>query len=392
MRKDTVLAHSGRSSERPGPVNVPVYRASTVVFESVEATERATQSRFEGLYYGRYGTPTTFALEETVAQLEGGYRAIAVSSGLAAITATIQAFAKSGDHILVPDSVYGPVRHLCDSVLDGLGITTAYYDPLAGARIEAQLRPNTRLLYLESPGSLTFEVQDVPAMLAVARKRAIPTAIDNTWATPYYYSAVAAGVDVSLHSGTKYIGGHSDLLLGMIVTNEAVYEKVRATVVALGFSCSADEAYLALRGLRTLGVRLERHYASGLAVAKWLERRPEVARILHPAFASCPGHELWKRDFSGASGLFSFVLRPGFTRDSIRAMIDGLEFFSIGYSWGGFESLALLAHPEKVRTATPWTEPGAVIRLHIGLEDPHDLIADLERGFSRLVTGPSRTR
>lgn len=385
MRKDTVLAHSGRSNERPGPINVPVYRASTVVFESVEATEHATQSRFEGLYYGRFGTPTTFALEETVATLEGGYRAIAVSSGLAAITATIQAFAKSGDHILVPDSVYGPVRHLCDTVLDGLGIATTYYDPMLGAQIDALVRPNTRLLYLESPGSLTFEVQDVPAILAVARAHEIPTAIDNTWATPYYYSALAAGVDVSLHSGTKYIGGHSDLLLGMIVTNEAVYQKVRSTVVALGFSASADEAYLALRGLRTLGVRLERHHASGLAVARWLEKRPEVARVLHPALASCPGHDVWKRDFSGASGLFSFVLEPGFTLDSIRAMIDGLDLFSIGYSWGGYESLALLAHVDRVRTATPWTERGAVIRLHVGLEDPQDLIADLESGFGRLT-------
>ncbi|HXF33579.1 MAG TPA: PLP-dependent aspartate aminotransferase family protein, partial [Candidatus Acidoferrales bacterium] len=221
MRKDTVLAHSGRSSERPGPINVPVYRASTVAFESVEATERATASRFEGMYYGRFGTPTTFALEETVAKLEGGYRGIAVSSGLAAIAATIQAFAKTGDHILVPDSVYGPVRHLCDGVLAGLGIETTYYAPLVAGKIEALVRPRTRLMYFESPGSLTFEVQDVPAMLAVARKHAIPTAIDNTWATPYYYSAVAAGVDVSVHSATKYIGGHSDLLLGMIVTNES---------------------------------------------------------------------------------------------------------------------------------------------------------------------------
>jgi cysteine-S-conjugate beta-lyase len=385
MRKDTVLAHSGRSGERPGPINVPVYRASTVAFESVEATERATRDRFEGLYYGRFGTPTTFAVEETVATLEGAYRAIAVSSGLAAITATIQAFAKSGDHIVVPDSVYGPVRHLCDAMLSGLGIETTYYDPLAGAGIESTLRPNTRLIYLESPGSLTFEVQDVPAILAVARKRGIPTAIDNTWATPYFYSAVQAGVDVSLHSATKYIGGHSDLMLGMIATSEAVYAKVRSAVVALGFSASADEAWLAMRGLRTLAVRLERHQSSGLAVAHRLQGRPEVARVLHPALESFPGHAIWKRDFSGASGLFAFVLRPGFTSESISAMIDGLELFSIGYSWGGYESLALLAHVERVRTATQWTEKGAVIRLHIGLEDPHDLIADLEAGLARLA-------
>jgi cysteine-S-conjugate beta-lyase len=387
MRKDTVLAHSGRSSERPGPINVPVYRASTVAFDSVEATERATASRFEGMYYGRFGTPTTFALEETVAKLEGGYRGIAVSSGLAAIAATIQAFAKTGDHILVPDSVYGPVRHLCDGVLAGLGIETTYYDPLVAGKIEALVRPRTRLMYFESPGSLTFEVQDVPAMLAVARKHAIPTAIDNTWATPYYYSAVAAGVDVSVHSATKYIGGHSDLLLGMIVTNESCYDAVRSTVVALGFSAAADEAWLALRGLRTLAVRLERHNASGLAVAEWLAKRPEVTRVLHPALAACPGHELWKRDFSGASGLFSLVLGPRFTPESVRAMIDGLELFSIGYSWGGYESLALLAHVEQGRTATQWIEKGAVIRLHVGLEDPRDLIADLEAGLQRLEQG-----
>jgi cysteine-S-conjugate beta-lyase len=387
MRKDTVLAHSGRSSERPGPINVPVYRASTVAFDSVEATERATASRFEGMYYGRFGTPTTFALEETVAKLEGGYRGIAVSSGLAAIAATIQAFAKTGDHILVPDSVYGPVRHLCDGVLAGLGIETTYYDPLVAGKIEALVRPRTRLMYFESPGSLTFEVQDVPAMLAVARKHAIPTAIDNTWATPYYYSAVAAGVDVSVHSATKYIGGHSDLLLGMIVTNESCYDAVRSTVVALGFSAAADEAWLALRGLRTLAVRLERHNASGLAVAEWLAKRPEVTRVLHPALAACPGHELWKRDFSGASGLFSVVLGPRFTPESVRAMIDGLELFSIGYSWGGYESLALLAHVEQGRTATQWIEKGAVIRLHVGLEDPRDLIADLEAGLQRLEQG-----
>jgi cystathionine beta-lyase len=387
MRKDTVLAHSGRSHERPGPINVPVYRASTVAFESVEATERATQTRYDGLYYGRFGTPTTFALEETVAQLEGGYRGIAVSSGLAAIAATIQAFAKSGDHILVPDSAYGPVRHLCDTVLSGLGIETTYYDPMLGAAIEPLVRANTRLVYLESPGSLTFEVQDIPAILAVARKRGIPTAIDNTWATPYYYSAVAAGIDVSLHSGTKYIGGHSDLLLGVIVTSKAVYEKVRSTVVALGFSVGADDAYLGLRGLRTLAVRLERHNASGIAVATWLEAQPQVARVLHPAFPSCPGHEFWRRDFSGASGLFSFVLQPGLSNESVRACIDGLELFSIGYSWGGYESLALLAHVANVRTATRWTEPGAVVRLHVGLEDPGDLIADLAAGLARLRAG-----
>lgn len=389
MRKDTVLAHSGRASERPGPINVPVYRASTVAFESVEATEAATRSRYDGLYYGRFGTPTTFALEETIAELEGGYRAITVNSGLAAIAATIQAFAKQGDHIVVPDSVYGPVRHLCDTVLHDMGIETTYYDPLLGAEIETILRPNTKLVYLESPGSLTFEVQDVPAILAAARRRGIATAIDNTWATPYYYSAVAAGVDVSVHSATKYIGGHSDLLLGIIVTNEACYTKVRSTVVALGFSSAADEAWLALRGLRTLAVRLERHNASGFAVGRWLTQRPEVARVLHPGFESCPGHDVWKRDFSGASGLFSFVLKPGYTPESIAAMIDGLELFSIGYSWGGYESLALLAHVDRVRSATKWTEPGAVIRLHVGLEDPQDLIADLESGIGRLQASRS---
>lgn len=385
MKKDTLLAHGGRSKERPGPINVPVYRASTVAFESVEGTERATASRYEGLYYGRFGTPTTFALEETVAELEGGYRAIAVNSGLAAISATIAAFAKSGDHILVPDSVYGPVRHLCDTSLAGLGIETTYYDPLAGAAIAELFRPQTRLVYMESPGSLTFEVQDVPAIAAAARGRGIVTAIDNTWASPYYFTPFAHGVDVSVHSGTKYIGGHSDLVIGLIVTNEAVYKQTRDAVVTLGFSAGADDAYLALRGLRTLAVRLERHQSSGIAVAQWLDRRPEVARVLHPAFASNPGHALWERDFTGASGLFSFVLAPGFEKKSVRAFVDGLELFSIGYSWGGYESLALLAHPQSIRSATPWMEKGELIRLHVGLEDPHDLIADLEAAFARLV-------
>lgn len=356
-----------------------------MAFESVEGTERATASRYEGLYYGRFGTPTTFALEETVAELEGGYRAIAVNSGLAAISATIAAFAKSGDHILVPDSVYGPVRHLCDTSLAGLGIETTYYDPLAGAAIAELFRPQTRLVYMESPGSLTFEVQDVPAIAAAARGRGIVTAIDNTWASPYYFTPFAHGVDVSVHSGTKYIGGHSDLVIGLIVTNEAVYKQTRDAVVTLGFSAGADDAYLALRGLRTLAVRLERHQSSGIAVAQWLDRRPEVARVLHPAFASNPGHALWERDFTGASGLFSFVLAPGFEKKSVRAFVDGLELFSIGYSWGGYESLALLAHPQSIRSATPWMEKGELIRLHVGLEDPHDLIADLEAAFARLV-------
>ena len=387
MRKDTLLAHSSRRQHARGPVNPPLQRASTICFENFAEFERAPRARHQigELYYGTYGTQTTFAFEGAIGALEGAHGAIAVSSGLAAIVATLQAFVRAGEHLLVPDSVYGPVRIACEGILREHGIETTYYDPLAGAQIAALVRPGTRLIYLESPGSLTFEVQDVPAIVAIARERGIPTAIDNTWATGYYFNALAHGVDVSLHAATKYVGGHSDLVLGAIVCNEAHYARLKRAVTALGYSASPDDCWLALRGLRTLGVRLKAHGAGALAVASYLAARPEVERVLYPALPGAPGHDLWRRDFTGATGLFSFALKPSIPESSAIAMIDRLEYFSIGASWGGYESLALLVRPKTTRSSGRWEYQGPVVRLHVGLEDPADLIADLDRALSSMT-------
>lgn len=386
MRKDTLLAHASRERGARGPVNPPVQRASTICFDNFADFERAQRARHEigELYYGTYGTETTFAFEAAVGALEEGYAAIAVSSGLAAIVATLQTFVRAGEHLLVPDSVYGPVRIACDGVLREHGIETTYYDPLAGAQIAASIRPNTRLVYLESPGSLTFEVQDVPAIVAVAREHGIPTAIDNTWATGYYFNALAHGVDVSLHAATKYLGGHSDLVLGAIVCTEPYHARLKRTVAALGYSASPDDCWLALRGLRTLGVRLKTHGANALALAQHLATRPGVERVLYPALPGAPGHDLWRRDFTGATGLFSFALAPSIPENVAIAMIDRLEYFSIGASWGGYESLALLVRPKSTRSSGRWEYAGPVVRVHVGLEDPADLIADLERSLSAM--------
>jgi cystathionine beta-lyase len=386
VRKDTLLAHVARERKGRGPVNPSVQRASTILFDSIADYDAAQHARMERdrLYYGTYGTETTFAFAQAVAALEGGYGAIAVSSGLAAIVATLQAFLKSGEHVLVPDSVYGPVRAACDGVLQELGIETTYYDPLVGAGIASLFRANTRLLYLESPGSMTFEIQDVPALVAAAKARGIPTAIDNTWATGYYFNALEHGVDVSIHAATKYIGGHSDLVLGAIVTTEPYFERLRKTVATLGYSASPDDCWLALRGLRTLGVRLRAHAEHALTVATYLEGRSEVERVLYPALGGAPGHALWKRDFSGASGLFSFVLQRRIPESAAIALIERLRLFSIGASWGGYESLALLMRPNRVRSLPTWKDSGPIVRLHVGLEDPADLVEDLRQAFEVL--------
>jgi cysteine-S-conjugate beta-lyase len=375
----TLLASAGRDLAHDGvSVNPPVQRASTFVFRTLGAFEQASKTPFDGPFYGRVGTPTTFAFEQAMARLEGGHRSIACASGLAAITATFLAFLKAGDHCLVVDSVYGPARRLCDRTLARMGVETSYYDPAVGAGIEALLRPNTRLIYLESPGSGTFEVQDVPAIAAVARRHAIPTAIDNTWATPLFFRPLAHGVDVSIQAATKYVVGHSDAMLGVVTTTEAVYPDLRRATQDLGGCAGSEECNLGLRGLRTLDVRLARHHASGITVARWLAGRPEVTRVLHPALPDCVGHALWARDFSGASGLFSCVMAPGF---ALHAFVDALQHFKIGFSWGGFESLVLPAHPE-TRQHPRWVEPGPVLRFHVGLEDPSDLVADLGQAFA----------
>lgn len=382
-KDDTKLVHAGRHPERNhGAVNPPVYRASTITFPSVAAMEESARRPFEGVRYGRFGTPTTFAFEEAVAELEGGWRSIATSSGLAAISGALCALLKTGDHLLMVDSAYQPTRKFCDGVLAGFGVETTYYDPGIGAGIAALMRPETRVVFVESPGSLTFEVQDVPAIAAAAHAADAVVVMDNTWGTPLFFKPFAHGVDISLQAATKYIVGHADAMLGVVTTTEEHWHRIKSTVAAFGYSAGSEETYLGLRGLRTLSVRLARHQENGLALARWLRERPEVAAVLHPALPEDPGHALWRRDFTGACGLFGVILKP-VPKRAVDALVDGLEYFGLGYSWGGFESLIV---PAQIgRTVTPWSAPGPTLRIHAGLEDVGDLEADLAKGFERLA-------
>lgn len=384
MRIDTVTTTAGRDPEQQhGIVNPPVYHASTVLFPTVAALKAAQAHRFDGVYYGRYGTPTTFALEEAIAALDGGHRTHAVSSGLAALTVSLMAFVRAGDHVLVADNVYEPTRRVANQLLGRFGVTATYYDPAIGGRIAELMQPRTRLVFAETPGSLTFEMCDLPAIAEAAHTQGAVVVADNTWATPYYFKPLAHGADVALMAATKYIGGHSDLMMGLITANEATVKQVQTTIADLGCASGPDDCYLALRGLRTLAVRMPRHMETGLRLARWLQARPEVARVLHPALPDDPGHTLWRRHFSGASGLFSVVLKP-VDPAALTAMLDGMKLFGMGYSWGGYESLILWVDPTRSRTAVPWQAEGPLLRLHAGLEDPEDLIADLEAGFARL--------
>ncbi|MEP7184073.1 MAG: cystathionine beta-lyase, partial [Betaproteobacteria bacterium] len=381
----TLAGHLGRDPERfLGAVNTPVFRASTILFRTVAELEQAARGEYDGLSYGLHGVPTVTDLQTAVAQVEGGHAALAVPSGLTATTLPLLALLEAGDHVLVTDAVYGPTRRFCNNHLTRYGIEVSYYDPLAGAVIEQAFRPNTKLVFAESPGSLTFEVQDIPAIAAVAHARGAVVVLDNTWATPFGFPAFARGVDVSVHAATKYIGGHSDVLLGMIVANAATFPALHRYWTDLGVTASADDCFLGLRGLRTLPLRLARHQASALEIAQWLAARPEVKEVLFPALPGARGHELWKRDFTGASGLFGAVLHP-VGREKIAAMLDGMRLFKMGWSWGGFESLVIPTFPERARTATRWDAGGPCLRFHIGLEDPADLFADLTDGFARLA-------
>ena len=384
MKKDTILAHAGRDPSRyQGMVNTPVFRASTILNEDLESYEAPRDEDYQRITYGRHGTPTTRALEDAVAQLEGGHHAVALPSGLAAIVAALCAFVKNGDHLLVVDTAYGPARNFCNARLKPNGVDVEYYDPLIGAGIAKLIRPNTRAVFCESPGSLTFEMQDIPAIAQAAHAKGVPVLADTTWGTPYFFRSFERGVDVSIHAATKYICGHSDVMMGIIVTNEKHWRTVRKSVADYAWSASPDDCYLALRGLRTLGVRLERQMKSAIKVATWLKSRPEVRDVLYPALEGHPGHAIWKRDFSGAAALFSFVVQRAHAQ-RVPAFINALELFGIGSSWGGYESLAVVAHAERYRSATKWNPGGETVRLHIGLEDPDDLIADLEQGFAAM--------
>lgn len=383
MKEHTKLAHAGRHpSEHNGAVNVPVYRASTILFPTMEEFANRADPSVK-IRYALRGTPTSFALEEALTALEGGHNTVLAPSGLQAITMALMAFVKSGDHVLVTDSTYAPTRNFCNQVLANLGVETTYYDPSIGAGIKDLLRDNTTVVWTESPGSHTFEVQDIPAISKAAHEVGAVVMIDNTWSGGYYLKPLSLGADISVHAITKYVGGHSDLMMGAMICNEKTYDRLKTIAGLFGNFASPDDVTLALRGLRSIGVRMPRHYESALTVAKWLQDRPEVTQVLHPALPDDPGHELWKRDFTGASGLFGFVINTE-DRKKISAMMDSWKLYGMGSSWGGYESLLIPAWPADNRTATTWKTDGQLLRIHVGLEDPEDLIADLEAGFDRL--------
>jgi cystathionine beta-lyase len=383
----TRLTQVGRPGARAhGFVNTALVRGSTVLHPDLAHRKSMDSLRYEqAQVYGTHGTPTHFALETAIAEIEGGTRCQIVSSGLSAITTPLLAFLKSGEHVLVPDNVYGPTRRFCDGMLAGLGIATTYYDPMITAEaLEGLMRPETRVLFLESPGSHTFEVQDVPALAAVAHAHGARVMIDNTWGV-HFFQPFAHGCDISIQAATKYIGGHSDIILGAVtVANDADWRRLRDAATALGQYASPDDCWLALRGIRSLGVRLRHQMESGLEIARWLEQRPEVLRVLHPALPGSPGHEIWKRDFTGASSLFGVVLNPRYDVDAVGAMIDVMTLFGIGASWGGFESLILPTSGTISRSAGTGQFGGEMMRIHIGLEDVADIKADLTRGFAKL--------
>ncbi|TCM58833.1 cystathionine beta-lyase [Rhizobium sp. PP-F2F-G48] len=378
---NTRLAHTGNApSDYHGFVNPPVVRASTVLFPDA----RTMETRAQKYTYGTRGTPTTDALCAAIDALEGSAGTILVPSGLAAVTVPFLAFLSSGDHALIVDSVYFPTRHFCDTMLKRMGVEVEYYDPAIGAGIAALMRPNTRLVHTEAPGSNTFEMQDIGAIARAAHRQDCVVTMDNTWATPLYFKPLDHGVDISIHAATKYPSGHSDILMGTVSANGKHWEQLHEATITLGICGSPDDSYQILRGLRTMGVRLERHQESALNLARWLDEHEDVARVLHPALPSFPGHDLWKRDFTGASGIFSIVLKvpdPAQAKARAHAFLDALSFFGLGYSWGGYESLALVVGLSDRRICKQPAE-GPVIRLQIGLEDVPDLRRDLEAGFA----------
>ncbi len=381
----TTITHAGRHPhDNHGVVNPPVYHASTILQPSLDAFEASRKPDWKGYRYGRAGTPTSRSFEEAVTELYGGAGGVAVSSGLASITNALLAVTKAGDHILVTDNAYGPTRRFCNIFLARFGVETTFYDPSIGAGIDALFKDNTVAVFTEAPGSQTFEMSDIPAIAKAAHDRGAVVLMDNTWASPLYFDAFNKGVDIVVEAVTKYICGHSDVMMGIIVGNDDWAGPVRDMAKMHGNACGPDDLYLAQRGLRTLAVRMEQNQANGLALANWLRGRPEVKRVLHPGLTNDPGHEIWKRDFTGASGLFSFVLNEGYSRAALAALLDGLELYGMGASWGGYESLIIPANPTDYRTATPWTEAGQLLRIHAGLEDVDDLIADLGAGLDRL--------
>ncbi len=387
MKHDTQLVHLGRrKAEHEGTVNLPVHRASTILSPDLKSYLGRFDGdrRFETVTYGANGTQNARALASAVAAIEGGHGTVVTASGLSAVTMALSALLGQGDHVLVTDSVYGPTRRFCNDLLSRYGIETTYYDPGIGSAIDTLFRDNTRLVYLEAPGSLTFEMQDVAAIAEAARSRGILVAMDNTWATPLYFKPLAHGADVSIQAGTKYLAGHSDLVIGVITSaSETLHQRIADHVMTFGDVAGPDDCYLALRGMRTMGVRLRRQYESACRIAAWLAQQPAVVRVLYPPLESDPGHALWKRDFGGGASLFGVALHST-DLDAVARMVDGLALFQIGSSWGGFESLVAVNRMPLPRAVIPWTETPFLLRFHIGLEDPDDLIEDLAAGLQRL--------
>lgn len=386
MKEKTEIVTAGRNAALShGAINMPAYRASTISHPNLASWREAGSKRLnkDTYVYGRFGTPTARAFEEAVAAVEGADRAVSVSSGMAACAAAILSAVKAGDHMLVIDCVYAPVRSFCENFLKKMGVETEYFRPDVGADIGALVRDNTALIYLEAPGTHSFEVCDVPAITAVAKEKGIRTALDNTWASPYFFKPLAHGVDLSINAATKYIVGHSDAMLGVISMREDLHDDVKMAAMFTGNCAGSEELYLGLRGLRTLSVRMPQHHKSALTVAQWFQDQNSVHRVLYPALPDFPDHALWKRDFTGAAGLFT-VMFNAFSDQGLAALIDGLKLFHLGASFGGYESLVLPTDLSALRTATRWSAPGPCVRFHIGLEDVDDLIADLDAGLKRL--------
>jgi|TARA_B110001454_G_scaffold33400_1_gene32734 cystathionine beta-lyase len=387
MKEDTKLVHLGRGpSSFEGTVNLPVYRASTILSADMDSYIHRfdDEKNFTDITYGARGTQNSRALGEAIADLEGGHGTIVTTSGLSAISVTLGALVSAGDHILISDSVYGPTRTFCNQVLSRYGVTTEYYSPDIGDAIAELIQKNTRLVLMEAPGSLTFEMQDIPGITRAAKEKGVLTVMDNTWATPVFFRPLEHGVDISIQAGTKYIAGHSDLVIGMVTSaREATHKMMVSHAQNLGDAASPDDCYLALRGLRTLSVRLYRQQESTLKVATWLADQPQVYRVLYPALPGDPGHALWKRDFKGASSLFGLAMHSE-DETAVKAMADSLRYFQIGSSWGGYESLIAFNHMPVARERVSWTEKPFMLRVHIGLEDPEDLIADLTQGLARI--------
>lgn len=386
FKDETRVVTLGREGDFGFPsVNPPVYRTSTVIFPDLESFDKAELGKWKFPSYGRFGNPTKDSFAKALSELQDAEYTVLTTSGLAAITTSIMAFASAGDHVLMTDNVYGPTRRFCDQELKRFGIETEYYDPEIGAGIEKLIRPNTKVLFLESPGSATFEMQDIEPMCKAAHAKGVVTIADNTWATPLYFKPFDWGIDISIHSCTKYIAGHSDLIMGAISAQKKHIDTVVRAWKNFSTCSNSDDAYQAARGLRSMAVRLKQHESAGLQVAEWLEKRKEVVRVLHPALPSNPGHKLWKKYMKGACGLFGIVIKdPG--HDKLAAMLDQMELFHMGFSWGGYESLVVPFRPAQIRTATKshWEKDDVILRLHVGLEDPGDLIADLEAGFKRM--------